>query len=289
MLSEKKLFEFLGKCTLSAGYIKEYVGRFKSHFRAHRFDNTDTAIKYVIGLLKCPKGESNMERMEEEVPDSKYRAYQHFLSNSNWDYMGLQTSIATEVSEVLNAQKSLTKKPTGYIIDESSHLKKGKESVGVSRQYAGVIGKVDNCQVGVYASLVNTTYASIINERLFLPKSWTNNQVRCVKADVPKEFQQYKTKPELALDMIKEDIERGVKFDWIGGDGLYGHNSELCKGIDKLDKFFVMDVHRDERVFISKPSFSIPLKTKRKGRKPTKLKADFHKIFALMSYVKVLL
>ena len=157
-------------------------------------------------------------------------------------------------------------------------LKKGKESVGVSRQYAGVIGKVDNCQVGVYASLVNTTYASIINERLFLPKSWTNNQVRCVKADVPKEFQQYKTKPELALDMIKEDIERGVKFDWIGGDGLYGHNSELCKGIDKLDKFFVMDVHRDERVFISKPSFSIPLKTKRKGRKPTKLKADLQDI-----------
>ena len=274
MLSEKKLFAFSGKHSLSVSYIRGYISSFKSCFRAHHFDNTDTAINYVIGLLKCPKGESNMERMEEEVPDSEYRAYQHFLSNSNWDYKGLQTSLAIDISDTLDAQKKVNKKPTGYIIDESSHLKKGKESVGVSRQYAGVIGKVDNCQVGVYVSLVNTVNACIVNERLFLPKSWTENKVRCDKTEIPKEYQQYKTKPELALDMIKEDIGRGVKFDWIGGDGLYGHNTELCKGIDKLGKFFVMDVHRDERVFQSEPSFSIPTKTKTRGRKPTRLKAD---------------
>jgi len=109
----------------------------------------------------------------------------------------------------------------GYLVDESSHLKKGDKSVGVSRQYAGVIGKVDNSQVGVYASLVNDKAATIINERIFLPKTWTEDTVRCNEAKIPKEHQVYKTKPALALEMIKQDMARGVDFDWIGGDGCF--------------------------------------------------------------------
>ena len=72
--------------------------------------------------------------------------------------------------------------------------------------------KVENCQVGVYASLVNKTAATIINERIFLTKGWTGNTARCKKAGVAKSEMYFKTKPELALDMIKQDIERGVKF-----------------------------------------------------------------------------
>ena len=114
--------------------------------------------------------------------NSEYRAYQHFISNSKWDYKDLISRISLDVSEVLNTYKQQTEKSTGYIVDESSHLKKGKKSVGVSNQYAGVAGKVDNCQVAVYSSLVNNTKASIINERLFLPKSWTSSKARCDKA-----------------------------------------------------------------------------------------------------------
>ena len=184
--------------------------------------------------------------MEEEIPESEYRAYQQFITNSNWDCESLQKDIALECSEILFAQNQKNKKPIGYIVDESAHLKKGKKSVGVARQYAGVIGKVDNCQVGVYASLINEKYASIINQRLFLPKSWTEDTERCKKAGIPEEYQEHKTKPELALLMIKQDIERGVMFDWIGGDGLYGHSTELCNGLDDLGQFFVLDVHKDE-------------------------------------------
>ena len=147
-------------------------------------------------------------------------------------------------------------------------------SVGVSRQYAGVAGKVDNCQVGVYSSLVNEKYATIINERLFLPESWTKDYERCKKVGIPKTSIIPKTKPELALDMIKQDIERGIEFDWIGGDGLYGHNTELCKGLDCLGQFYVLDVHKDETVYLDKPSFSVPKKKSGRGRKPAKLKAD---------------
>lgn len=159
-------------------------------------------------------------------------------------------------------------------MDESGHLKKGKMSVVVSRQYAGIIGKVDNCQVGVYSSLVNEKYASIINERLFIPESWAENPGRCEKAGIPKEFQKHKTKPQLALEMLKEDLETGVIFDWVGGDGLYGHNAELCKGLDELQQFFVLDVHKNEKVFTETPSFSIS-KNKQNSKK---LKADKEKI-----------
>ena len=97
-------------------------------------------------------------------------------------------------------------KPTGYIVDESAHLKKEDKSAGVANQYAGVVGKIDNCQVGVYALLVNATRSTIINAKLFLPKCWTGDKRRCAKADVPKESRKFQTKPQLGLSMIDGDI-----------------------------------------------------------------------------------
>ena len=274
MKSVKKTFVNSLKSRLPIGYILDFIVKYRTYFKAHRYDNTETAKNYILGLITCAKGEGNMERMEEEIHGSEQKSYQHFITSSNWDSEGLQKTVALDSSAALFTHKQKSKKPTGYIIDESAHLKKGKESVGVSRQYAGVIGKVDNSQVGVYSSLVNEKYATIINERLFLPKSWINDSKRCKKAGIPGEYQKHKTKPELALDMIKQDIKRGVLFDWIGGDGLYGHNTELCNSLDELDQFFVLDVHKDETIYMEEPSFFIPEKQSGRGRKPTKLKAN---------------
>lgn len=273
MLSEKKIFKIPGYSSISIDYIVSEVNKFSKYFWAHRFNNTGTALNYVLGLLKCTKGQANMERMEEEIENSEYRAYQQFISNSTWDCDGLLNALAQEASTLLAAQKQQNSLPTGYIIDESGHLKKGKKSVGVSRQYAGVAGKVDNCQVGVYASLVNENDATIINERLFLPEAWTNDKTRCKLAGIPEAFRSFKTKPELALEMLKQDIARGVKFDWIGGDGLYGHNYELGKAIDILNLFFVLDVHKDETVYLEEPTLGVPEKKTGRGRTPKNVKA----------------
>lgn len=274
MLSEKKIFTFSKSIKISIDYIKDSIIKYKNNFRAHHFDNTPTAINYVLGLLKCSKGEANMERMEEEIGQGEYRAYQQFISNSNWDCDGLMDSIARDTSELLSSQNLKNNLPTGYIIDESGHLKKGKKSVGVSRQYAGVAGKVDNCQIGVYTSLVNENDATIINQRLYLPHSWTDDKKRCEEAGISQKDQSYKTKPELALEMLKQDIARGVKFHWVGGDGLYGHNYELGKGIDLLGLLFVLDVHKDEKVFEQEPIFEIPKKQIGRGRTPKQLKSN---------------
>ena len=120
---------------------------------------------------------------------------------------------------------------TAYIIDEKAHLKKGKHSVGVDNQYAGTVGKTENCQVGVYSALVNGKYATPINTRLFLSKNWIKDKARCQKAKIPKSKRIHKTKQQLALEMIKEDLGQGIRFGWVGGDALYGHGYELSQEI----------------------------------------------------------
>lgn len=273
-IQSKKKFSQKSKISLlSSTCIVDRLIDYNDIFIVYKRDSSQTAKNYIEGLLICEKGHANMERMEEEINDSEYRAYQHFISNSKWDYQELISRISIDASNILNENKKKSGVPTGYIIDESSHLKKGKESVGVTNQYAGVAGKIDNCQVAVYSSLVNSTRATIINEKLFLPKSWTSSKERCDKAKIPAQNRVYKTKPELALEMIDEDIERGVEFDWIGGDGLYGHNFQLTKGLDERGKLYVLDVHKDELIFLEKPSIFMPEKKEGRGRKPKKLKA----------------
>jgi SRSO17 transposase len=110
-------------------------------------------MEYVSGLLQCEKGHENMERMVEKVGNSDYRRYIHFLSSGPWNHRAVNQETMKVADELLRKQKARSGKPTGLQSDETSHLKKGNKSVGVSRQYAGVIGKVDNCQVSVHASL----------------------------------------------------------------------------------------------------------------------------------------
>ena len=134
-----------------------------------------------------------MERMEEEVEGSEYRRYQHFISNSAWGHTPVIRKVAQDSSAIFQEQWERRGTPTGYIVDESAHLKKGTASVGVSRQYAGVAGKVENCQVGVYASLCNDTSTTLINERLFLPECWGADAQRCERAGIPKEEREHQT------------------------------------------------------------------------------------------------
>jgi len=270
--SDKKTFQnFLIYCK-TGSCLRNFVNSFNLLFQVARHNQTKTALQYIQGLLTLEKGKANMERMEEEIPDSEYRAYQHFLTNSSWDYKGVLTKVFADASEVLSENKVTSKKPTGLIIDESAHLKKGEKSVAVSKQYAGVVGKVENCQIGVYASMVNDNRAVLVNERLFIPQKWINDKPRCKAAGIPKEAIKFKTKPQLALEMIDQMINEGVAFDWIGGDGLYGHNRELRDGLDNRGLFYVLDVHKDEKVYTERPVFALEVKTKKRGRPSKKLK-----------------
>jgi SRSO17 transposase len=285
--SDKKTFQNFLSNGKSTDCIDVFVASFKSLFQVARHNQTLRALQYIQGLLTLEKGKANMERMEEEIPKSEYRAYQHFITDSKWDHQAVLSKVAKDTSDVLQANKAVSKQPVGLIVDESGHLKKGEKSVAVSKQYAGVVGKVENCQVGVYVSLVNDNRAALVDERLFIPQKWIKDKQRCEKAGIPKEQMVFKTKPELALEMIDQKISDGIEFDWIGGDGLYGHNRALREGMDKRGLFYVLDVHKDEKIFTSCPAFAIPERTGKQGRPPQKPQPDIAPI-RLDAYIKQL-
>jgi SRSO17 transposase len=254
--------------------LDDYLDDYTHLFTVYRHDNSSTARAYLDGLLVCEKGQANMERMEEQGSGSGYRQYQHFLSNSTWDPVPVLYQVACDMSAVCEGQKRQTGLPTGLIVDESATVKKGKASVGVGRQYAGVIGKVENCQVGVYASLCHDSSATLVNERLFLPEAWAGDSDRCNTAGIPEDTRRHQTKPQLALEMIDELDNLGLQWDWIGGDGLYGHSFELTAGLDERELLYVLDVHKDELIYEEEPQIAVPPRTHAQGRTPTKRQAD---------------
>ena len=257
-------------------HLTDYVQDYEQVLKTETRDTSLLAEQYLSGLLQTERGKGNIERMLEEVEiaGDGYQQVQHFVSDSPWDAREVMAKVARDTSSLYASQPGYREEDVGYILDESAHLKKGMQSVGVARQYAGVVGKVDNCQVGVYASLVWHSRTTLINTRLYLPECWTGDAKRCDKAGIPEDARVQKTKPQLALDMLKADMANGVRFGWVGGDGLYGHGYDLSYAVDDLGLTFLFDVHCDQSVYLNEPSIVVPEKTPGRGRTPTRPKTD---------------
>ena len=206
--------------------------------------------------------------MGESVKDSDYYAMQHFISEAPWDSRDVMNQVSQEVNTLLQAEKS----PIAFIIDESGHPKKGDKSVGVTKQYCGNLGKVENCQVAVYGAYSTGNYYGLVDCSLFLPASWASDTKRCEKAGVPKENIVHKSKPKLALEMVKRQVDLGNKIDFVAGDGLYGNDYSLMDGLDDLGLIGVLDVHSDQHVFLEEPIIAVPENKGSVGRKATKYK-----------------
>ncbi len=240
-----------------------FCERYTAHFQLKTRNVGPQAQQYLCGLMQA--GRKNMERMAEVVPESDEQALQHFLSNSNWDERVVLDQTAMECDQLLGG-----KEDSALHIDESGFTKKGCGSVGVARQYNGRLGKKDNCQVGVFAALNCGDRVTLIDKRIYLPKTWTDDPERCYALGIPKDAQIFKTKPELALDMVRYNRRLGVRFNWIGMDGLYGNNPFLLRSLDGDNEIFVADVHKDQHIYLDDPKPKIPKRKGSRGRHPTK-------------------
>ena len=210
-----------------------------------------------------------MERMAESVPNTNDQAYQHFLSQSPWEEEAVVDRICQDVNQCIGG-----KDDSCLLIDETGFPKKGDDSVGVSRQYCGQLGKIDNCQIGVFAALAHARHVCPIEYRLYLPKSWTNDKERCLRAGIPDEFIIYQRKEDLALQTVLSARMRGAEFEWVGCDALYGSDPFFLRFLDDIGETFVADVHKDQRVYLDDPAPYIPEPKPGKGRKTTRLKTD---------------
>lgn len=249
----------------------EFCDSYCDYFNVHHRNQSGYAKKYLSGLImKAPR--KNMERMDEYVVGGSYESYQAFISESPWDYTKLNERLCNDVNEILGGSGSV------LCIDESAFSKKGKESVGVSRQWNGRLGKVDNCQVGVYASLCDGTHSSIIDYRLFVPEKWLNDTKRCDKAGIPADKRTYRTKIELAIEMVDDALSHGVCFGYVAADAFYGRDSKFLNALAEHGLVFVADIPSSHTVYLDDPRPYLPRRKSKTGPKHKNLQSRIEPI-----------
>ena len=115
--------------------------------------------------------------------------------------------------------------------------------MGVARQDCGRLGKVSNCQAGMFLAYVSPLGRALVDKRLYLPESWTADQDRCVAAEVPEERQGCRSKTELALELLEGALERGhLQAGWVAGDDAFGMSPSFREGLAVLGMRYVLYV-----------------------------------------------
>jgi SRSO17 transposase len=259
---------------LAVSDIKQAIERFDlfhqrfAHYFATKTRNmADTAKQYLQGQLQYQRW-GNMVQFEKVVPESNHQSLQHFASNSPWgDEPVLNDVSHTVTGHIGDAQHG------GLHIDESGFPKQGDDSVGVSRQYCGRLGKVDNCQVGVFLGYTSNNNRMLLDKRLYLSEEWIHDKERRKKCGVPENIV-FQTKAQLGLELIHKAVERGIPFGWIGMDSHYGQQPWLLEELESQKLLYIADIPCDSRVWLELPKTEIPLRKGDIGRNPTKLKAD---------------
>jgi len=229
----------------------------------------DLGFEYIRGLFQSRK--RNIERLAEQTSDVEYNRIHHFISESPWDHRAGFDQLSRDTSTIFS---SIDCDWVGLLLDESAHVKKGEHSVGVSRQWCGTIGKLDNCQVAVYGALSAEKYYGLIDTELYLPESWTSYKKRCKAAGVPKERYVNQSKVDLALDIVKRQVSLGTVFDFVGADGLYGNSYKFRQTLDDMELLYVVDIHIDQHVYEQVPDLYLPEKQGNPGRNPSRYKTD---------------
>jgi len=213
---------------------------------------------YLKGLLgDVPR--KTAERMALDQGETP-RDLQHFLGQSPWETAALLSIHQGLIVETLGEEDAVV------LIDESGVVKQGRNSVGVAHQYCGSVGKVANCQMGVYLGYASRKGYSIVDGRLYMPEAWfdaahADLRKRC---GVPEELT-FKTKPALALELLQAAFQRGnLPCRWVAADALYGDTPTFRDGVAQLGKWYFTEVACSTLVWHAHARVLLPLR-----RQPT--------------------
>jgi len=213
------------------------VAGYAACFRARLHGQSAHCQQYGKGLFHACR--SNVERMNERLPDSTYDALHHFSSVSDWDGQAVMEAVAAR------GQASLAPLggEQGLRLDECGWQKARTRSVGVARHYIGQVSKISNGQVGVFAVLCRGPHAGLVGGRRYLPQAWGTDPGRCAQARVPTAERTYRSKPALAAALVEHLLDGGwVAADWVGGDAVYGNSPDLRQTLQARQQAYVLDV-----------------------------------------------
>ncbi len=242
---------------MDAAAFEPVYGAFQD-FRAYfapllgRRETRDHSRHYLQALLVQSGERRNAENLSETVPASA-RVMQRFLTESPWD----DDVVIGRLQEYLGPR--LGRPEAVWVLDGSDFPKQGRKSVGVARQYCGSLGKVANCQAGMFLAYVSLQGRALVDKRLYLPESWTSDTDRCAAAGVPEESRNYRSKTKLALEMLERALERGhLKAGWVAGDDAFGMSPSFREGLAALGMRYVLDVPGGATVWPLEPAWTSP-------------------------------
>jgi SRSO17 transposase len=197
-----------------------------------RREQKEHAHTYIAGLLSDVK-RKNTESIAYRH-DLDRQGLQRFVGSVPWDHQPLLEELARQVGSQLAEQDAV------IVFDPSGHKKCGHDSVGVQRQWLGRLGKVDNCQVGIYMGYASGKEHALVDTRLYMPKQWAKDKARRKKCGVPKDIR-YQTRHELALDMLKNN-GKYLPHVWIAGDDEMGRSSRFRRDLRVLGERYLLAV-----------------------------------------------
>ena len=230
--------QLLEECQVAPEIFEQVIARLESFMKpfVKTFQGqvaSQHANTYVCGLL------SNLER--KNVESIAYRfghsrlPLQAFIGWDEWADESLRLELRHQVKTYLGQGDGV------LVIDPSAFPKSGRQSVGVARQWCGRLGKVDNCQVAIYLGYVSRKGHSLVEQRLFLPKEWTKDKARLDKAGVPKAYRAYRTRHQLALEIVAKNAA-DLPHSWIAGDDEMGRPYWFRRRLASLGERYLLAV-----------------------------------------------
>src|SRR5512144_3231053 len=203
--------------------LAEFLAPFRIRFQ--RSEGPQTLERYLTGLLtELPN--KNCDTIAQAVPGTSEQRLQGLLTTIDWDEDDLNRQ---RVERLL----ALPTEGDGVLIfDDTGFAKQGKTSVGVARQYSGTLGKVGNCQVTVNCHYAERTIAWPVATRLYLPVEWASDPARRKKARIPADVV-FQTKPQIALALLDQARELGIRHACVTADADYGDNPNFLAGLQE--------------------------------------------------------
>ena len=199
---------------------------------------------------------------------AKHQSLHHFVAKSTWSDTAVMERVRDWVVPVLGLDSG-----NYWIIDDTGYPKKGKHSVGVARQYCGQLGKQDNCQVAVSLSLASERGSIPIAYQLYLPKDWAADPVRRKTAGVPDDIV-FATKPEIALEQMRQAVAAGVPMGVVLTDAGYGDETAFRDGITELGMLYAVGIRPATTVWAPGTAPLPPKPWAGRGIRPTRLRRE---------------
>ena len=217
---------------------------------------------YTRALIVQSQDRCNAENLSDVVPASP-RVLQRFITESRWSDRDVIGRLQSVMAPRLQHPDAV------WVVDESGFVKQGRKSAGVARQYCGTVGKVGNCQVGVFLAYVTPEARLLVDKELVLPEAWCSDADRCDEADIPENERTHRTKPELALAELRRAKAWGhLSASWVAGDDHYGQSPLFRRGLEQEGFRYVLDVPKTTTVWPAEVVWQTQPRG-RMGRPPT--------------------